>query len=87
MQLILTIMCKLRSKRFSPIDGFYVIRKFPCVIACVILRLSFFQLHISRLRTGLCMNRICANSTLLSGGCCVQSLAHQMAQTGRQNGM
>ena len=54
MQLILTIMCKLHSKHFLPIDGFYVIRKFPCVIACAILRLSFPQLLVSRLRTGLC---------------------------------
>ena len=87
MQLILTIMCKLHSKHFLPIDGFYVIRKFPCVIACAILRLSFPQLLVSRLRTGLRINRTCANSTLLSGGCCVLSLAHQVAQTGRQNGM
>ena len=45
MQLILTIMCKLHSRHFLPIDGFYVIRKFPGVIACAILRLSFKKQH------------------------------------------
>ena len=36
---------------------------------------------------GLCIDRTCANSTLLRGGCYVVSLAHHLAQTSPQNGM